>query len=147
MDVAGDLSLLDQVEQVGADVLGPELFGRGVKVPGEIGDPVDVESDRLGGQVVEDQVLGHATAQRCHGQLPSRWDARTGSPSAASMIGERSRAWSGAVRTGRRERKAGRVRGEGSGRDVEARKDHGRSLWPTAKRFSSLRRKAQSAMR
>ena len=71
VDVAGDLSLLDQVEQVGADVLGPEVFGRGVEVLGEIGDPLDVESDRLGGQVVEDQVLGHPTAQRRHGQLPS----------------------------------------------------------------------------
>ena len=45
---AGGPSLLDQVEQVGADVLGPELFGRSVKMLGEIGDPVDLESDRLG---------------------------------------------------------------------------------------------------
>ena len=52
------------------------------------------------------------------------------------MIGERSRAWSEAVRTGRWERKARRV-GSGSGQDVESRKEHGRSLWPTAKRFSS----------
>jgi hypothetical protein len=78
VDVTGDLPLLDQVEQVGADVLGPELVGRGVKVPGEIGDPVDVEADRLGGPVVEDQVLGHATAQRCHGQLPSEWGRADG---------------------------------------------------------------------
>ena len=110
VDVPGDLPLLDQVEQVGADVLGPEVFGRGVEVLGEIGDPLDVASDRLGGQVVEDQVLGHAAAQRRHGQLPSRWCARTGSPSAASMIEERSRAGSGAVRTGRRERKRGESR-------------------------------------
>ena len=92
VDVTGDLPLLDQVEQVGADVLGPELVGRGVKVPGEIGDPVDVEADRLGGPIVEDQVLGHATAQRCHGQLPSGWGTWTGNPSATSMIGEHSRA-------------------------------------------------------
>ena len=118
MDVPGDLPLLDQVEQVGADVLGPELFGRGVEVLGEIGDPLDVASDRLGGQVVEDQVLGHATAQRRHGQLPSRWCARTGSPSAASMIGERSRAWSGAVRTGT---PSGGRRGE-SGRGLRPRR-------------------------
>ena len=26
----------------------------------------------------------------------------------------------------------------GSGRDMEVRKDHGRSLWPTAKRFSCV---------
>ena len=35
----------------------------------------------------------------------------------------------------------GASQGEGSGRDVESRKDHGRSLWPTAKRFCSLRAK------
>src|SRR5271157_2424001 len=82
-------------------------IGRGVEVPGEIGDPADVGPDRLGGTVAEDQVLGHAAAQRCHGQLLSRWDARTGSPSATSRIEERSRAWTGAVRTG--------CRGMGSG--------------------------------
>jgi hypothetical protein len=32
----------------------------------------------------------------------------------------------------------GASQGAGSGRDVEARKDHGRSLWPTAKRFSCV---------
>src|SRR5437868_5459906 len=32
----------------------------------------------------------------------------------------------------------GASQGAGSGRDVEARKDHGCSLWPTAKRFSPL---------
>src|SRR5271157_1737507 len=77
VDVRGDLPLLNQVEQVGADVLGPELVGRGVKVPGEISDPADVGPDRLGGTVAEDQVLGHATAQRGHGQLLSRRNAGT----------------------------------------------------------------------
>ena len=139
VDVAGDLSLLDEVEQVGADVLGPELFGRGVEVLGEIGDPLDVESDRLGGPVVEDQVLGHAAAQRSHGQLPSRWDARTGSPSAASMIGERQPGMERGCENGAPGEEGGASQGAGSGRDVESRKDHGRSLWPTAKRFCSLR--------
>ena len=32
----------------------------------------------------------------------------------------------------------GASQGEGSGRDVESRNDHGRSLWPTAKRFSCV---------
>jgi hypothetical protein len=57
VDLARDLPLLDRMDQVRADVLGPEVIGRGVKVPGEIGDPVDVEADRLGGPVVEDQVM------------------------------------------------------------------------------------------
>ena len=72
VDTPGDLSLLEQMEQIGADVLGPEVFGRGVEVLGEIGDPLDVASGRLGGEVVEGQVLGHTTAQRRHGVLPSR---------------------------------------------------------------------------
>jgi hypothetical protein len=37
--------------------------------------------------------------------------------------------------------------GAGSGGDVESRKEHGRSLWPTAKRFSSPPTKAQSSRR
>jgi hypothetical protein len=72
LDVAGGLSLPDEVKQVRADVLGPELFGRRVKVFREISDRLDVYSNRLGGQVVEDQVLSHAAAERSHGQLPSR---------------------------------------------------------------------------
>src|SRR5262245_24757412 len=53
------------------------------------------------------------------------------------MIRGHREAWSGVVRTGL-SAEGGRVsRGEGSGRDVEARNDHGRSLWPTAKRFCS----------
>ena len=135
VDVPGDLSLLDQVEQVGADVLGPEVFGRGVEVLGEIGDPVDVESDRLGGQVVEDQVLGHATAQRRHGQLPSRWMRADGKSvrrlhDRGAEPGRERGCEDGAPGEG-----GGASQGEGSGRDVESRKDHGRSLWPTAKRF------------
>src|SRR5262249_418602 len=149
LDVAGDLPLLDQVEQVGADVLGPELVGRGVKVPGEVGDPVDVEADRLGGEVVEDQVLGHATAQRSHGQRPSRWKAGT-----RRNVGPRP-SWSGGaegrgegggvVRTGLPAEGGGASRGEGSSRDGEARIDYGRSLWPTAKRFCSSHGEAHSA--
>src|SRR6516225_7843455 len=82
-----------------ADVLGPEVFGRGVKVLRVIGDPVDVEADRLGRQVVEDQVLGRAAAQRSHGQLLCRRDARTRSLSATCMIEDGGRVWAGSVRT------------------------------------------------
>jgi len=72
VDVPGGVPVLDEVEQVGADVLGAEAVGRGVEVPGEVGDPAGVGLDRLGGAVAEDQVLGHAAAQWCHGQLLSR---------------------------------------------------------------------------
>src|SRR4051794_9658092 len=53
------------------------------------------------------------------------------------MIRERRGEWSGVVRTGLPAEGSGASRGEGSGREVEARNDHGRSLWPTAKRFCS----------
>src|SRR3954462_1545562 len=38
----------------------------------------------------------------------------------------------------------GASQGANSGRDVGSRKDHGRSLWPTAKRFSSPRWNTQA---
>ena len=53
------------------------------------------------------------------------------------MIRERRGAWSGVVRTGLPAEGGGASRGEGSGREVEARNDYGCSLWPTAKRFCS----------
>jgi hypothetical protein len=105
-------------EQEGADVLGPEVFGRGVEVLGEIGDPLDVASGCLEGQVVEGQVLGHATAQRRHGVLPSRWCARAGSPSAAFMIGERSRACMGDEEPEARGMRGEAREGEVSGHDI-----------------------------
>ena len=48
---------------------------------------------------------------------------------------ERSRSGSGAVRRGAPEERNGASQGEGSRRDVESQNDHGRSLWPTAKRL------------
>ena len=57
------------------------------------------------------------------------------------MIRERRGAWSGVVRTGLPTEGGGARGGEGSGREVEARNDHGCSLWPTAKRFCSPLRK------
>ena len=38
--------LLDEVEQVRADLFGPEALGRGVEVPGATGNAVNVLSDR-----------------------------------------------------------------------------------------------------
>jgi hypothetical protein len=69
-------------------VLGPEVFGRGVELPSEIGDPVDVEADRLGEPIGEDHVLCHATAQRRPGQLISANVAHIGSPTAVFVIEE-----------------------------------------------------------
>ena len=54
--------LLDEVEQIGADVLVAEVLGRGVEVAGEGGDAVDVGLDGALGQVAEAHVLDHAAA-------------------------------------------------------------------------------------
>jgi hypothetical protein len=61
--------LLDEVEQVGADVLGPEVLGRSAEVAGEGGDAVDVGPDGARRQVPEAHVLDHAAAQRGHVRL------------------------------------------------------------------------------
>jgi hypothetical protein len=125
VDVTGDLPLLDQVEEVEANVLGPELVGRGVDVPGEIGDPVDVEADRLGGQVVEDQ--RSSVMRRRSGVMASSFleGARTESPSAASIIERRIRPWTRPVGLrAPRDREQGCKR-KGFGGDHGPRRDHG----------------------
>ena len=139
VDVPGDLPLLDQVEQVGADVLGPEVFGRGVEVLGEIGDPVDVD-------------VGSSWGTGCGGSGPRSCDGAAASwPAPFSMVradgksvrrlhdrGAEPGMERGCENEGRRREGGGASRGEGSGREVESRNDHGRSLWPTAKRFSCV---------
>src|SRR5512135_827027 len=59
----GDVLLLDEMDEVGADL------GR-AEVACEGGDPLDVDLDGPGGEVAELQVLDHALAQRCHDVLP-----------------------------------------------------------------------------
>ena len=61
--------LLDEVEQVRADLFGPEALGRGVEVPGATGNAVNVLSDRPRREIAEDHVLGHTAAKRCHDKL------------------------------------------------------------------------------
>ena len=65
----GDVMLLDEVEQVRADLFGPEALGRGVEVPGATGNAVNVLSDRPRREIAEDHVLGHTAAKRCHDKL------------------------------------------------------------------------------
>ena len=72
-------ALLDEVEQEGADVLGPERLGGFAEVPGEACDTVDVDADGAGREVAELHVLGHAEPERSHGVPPSgvetwRWE-------------------------------------------------------------------------
>ena len=74
----GDMALLDQVEQEGADVLGPERLGGLAEVPGEACDAVDVDADGAGREVAEVHVLGHAEPERSHGVPPSGVEAFTG---------------------------------------------------------------------
>jgi hypothetical protein len=49
----GDVLLLDQVEEVGADLVGPEVLGGPAEVPREGGDAADVSVDGLGCEVSE----------------------------------------------------------------------------------------------
>ena len=63
------MSLLEEVEQVGADVLASEAIGGGVEVEGEAGDGSDVGLDGRLCEVAEGHVVDHAAAQGCHVRL------------------------------------------------------------------------------
>ena len=69
VDGPGDVLLLDEVEEVGADVVGAEGFGRASEMAGEGADAGDVGLDGPGGEVPELHVVDHAAAQRCHDVL------------------------------------------------------------------------------
>ena len=62
VDTPGDLLLLDEVEQVGADLLPPQNLRAPPEVAGEMGNPRDVDFNRTGGEVAEFHLLDHATA-------------------------------------------------------------------------------------
>jgi hypothetical protein len=66
----GDVAFLDEVEQIGANVIGAEGLGGALEVLGECGDSLGVDLDGLGGEVAEVHVLDHAEAKRCHDVLP-----------------------------------------------------------------------------
>jgi len=63
------VTLLDEVEQVRANLFGAEFLGGSVEVLGEIGDTLGVSLDRPRGTVAESQVVDHTAAKRCHGKL------------------------------------------------------------------------------
>jgi hypothetical protein len=69
VNTPGDLSLRDQMAEVRADVLGPEVFGRGVVLSDKLGGTLGVDLDCPGGAVAERQVLDRAAAQQCQGLL------------------------------------------------------------------------------
>jgi hypothetical protein len=62
--------LLDQVEQVGADVVWSEEFGGPAEMPGEAYDAVDIDDDGARGEVAQLHVFDHAATKRNHGELP-----------------------------------------------------------------------------
>ena len=70
----GELALFEQVDLVGADLLGAEHFGRAVEVPGEGADLLDVGLLGVDGEIANAHVLEHPLAQRCHGGAPVRWN-------------------------------------------------------------------------
>jgi hypothetical protein len=74
----GGAAHLEQVELVGADVVGAELVGGPAEVAGEAGHVLDVAGDGLGGVVAELEVLQQALAQRGHGGKAPGFGAGTG---------------------------------------------------------------------
>ena len=70
VDAPGDVLLLDEVEEVGADVVAARGLRASVpKWRAKVRDARDVGLDGPGGEVPELHVLDHAAAQRCHDVL------------------------------------------------------------------------------
>jgi hypothetical protein len=59
----GDVLLLNEVNEAGADLVGSEGLGRPAKVSCEGGDSLEVDLDCLGREVSEFHVLDHSTAK------------------------------------------------------------------------------------
>jgi hypothetical protein len=66
----GDVLLLDEMDEIGADLGRAQVFGRLAEMACEGSDPLDVDPDRRGREVAEPRVLDHALAQRSHDVLP-----------------------------------------------------------------------------
>ena len=65
--------LLDEVEQVRADLFGPEASGEVLKCRAQPATQLTY-CRIVQGQIAEDHVLGHTAAKRCHEKLLS-WKA------------------------------------------------------------------------
>jgi hypothetical protein len=71
-----DVAVVDEVEQVGADLLRAELIRGPLVVPGELGDGPEVGVPGVGGEVAHLHVFEHALPERGHGGLLERRDVR-----------------------------------------------------------------------
>ncbi len=60
--LGGELALFDQMDLVGADLLGSEFFGRAAEVPGEGADLLHVGQLRVLGEVANAHVFEHPLA-------------------------------------------------------------------------------------
>ena len=65
----GDASLLEEIEQVGADVFGAEAIRRAIEVASKAGDGAGIGPDGRRGEVAEGHVLDHTATQGCHVRL------------------------------------------------------------------------------
>ncbi len=54
--------LVEEMQLIGADMLGSELIGGGLKVLGELGDIADITVDGVGREVANLHVFEHAFA-------------------------------------------------------------------------------------
>jgi hypothetical protein len=60
--IGAHLPLIDQVEQILPDLFRAEAFGRGMEVPGEALDSLQIDASSLRGEVAQLQLLDHTFA-------------------------------------------------------------------------------------
>src|SRR5262249_26781714 len=63
---------LEQVQLVGAHLIGAEQVGGTAEVPGEVGDVADVAVDGPGGVIAQAEVGDEALTKRSHVVIPGR---------------------------------------------------------------------------
>src|SRR5260370_2167989 len=79
MEASGcKFAFFTKIDEPGANLFGPECFGRAAKVCGETGNLQQIRALCVVCEVADDHVVHHALAQRCHGETPggSEWSAR-----------------------------------------------------------------------
>ena len=67
---------MDQMQEVGTDVIGTEKFRRGLEIASESGHTLGIGLDGFRGEIAQGHVVdhaaaqrGHPTARRCHNKL------------------------------------------------------------------------------
>jgi hypothetical protein len=83
---AREASLLRQVDQILADLIGSEMLGGFAKMTGKPEDFRDIRALGVCRQVADLHIVNHATAKRAHGQLLCEMDSATWRPRIVSLL-------------------------------------------------------------